>query len=713
MKKFYGALIFAALAVFAFSLSGCGGSNSKLPSGNTNTSSQVKQVAVLTSPSFEIGKDYQIYKGSKLTGMNGSKYYIANVGSESNKATLNLGFLDELGDDTLAFVNDGTVVFAYDPLGTSDTPLTSGTVKCTDGKLLRYNGLTIAPSVSFTALNVDTLNAKTILLNGSTATYEGTNVTEYPYVWHADPDHEDEYYTDGIDGIVEYTDDEIEEKVAADEVYIAHDIVYMPSGLEYTATVKDDDETEYAAYYSSSVQSKVAAELGTGFEGPYIFATLPGSMGGGMPGGGGTPPNRPNGDFGPGGGERPAFQPVRNSSYNDQIASTISAMTHTSADAYANPVLHITKAGTYSLKGTWKGQIWIDAGEDEADKVVLILNGVDVTCTVAPAIVFHDLYECGPDDETSVAASSMDIGKDLLDNAGAMVLIADDTTNNITGSNVYRMLKAAKKKDSVTKIDGTDVSQQKKRYKMDAAFYSFVSLAIGGGEKANGVLNITSSSYEGFDTEMHLTIDSGTITITASDDAINVNEDDISVFTMLDGNITIKSTNGDGIDSNGYALILGGTLDITAGNQSEVAAGEGGIDAECGIYIDDSATYTHHSTNGGGNEGGNIPSRPDSGDIPSRPDSGDVPPDIPTQSDDVIPNPTPDTQPEGDTYVPPSDADESMNVTTDKGTTTFNIASGSTASFIEEDTDTSARDIPASGYIFPLRRKVNTFSQIE
>ena len=759
MKKFYGALIFAALAVFAFSLSGCGGSSKKF-SSNTATET-VKQVAVLTSPAFEIGKEYQIYRGAALSGMNGSQYYIADVGSESNKATLNLGFLDEIGDDTLAFVNNGKVVFAYDPSGTPDTALTTGTVTRTGGSIMSYNGLTIASAAFFTAMNVDTSNAKTIILNGNTATYEGVAVTEYPYVWHADPNHEDEYYTEGIDGIIEYDDDDIEAKVSADEVYIAHDIVYMPSGLEFTATVKDDDETEYAAYYSSSVQSKVAAELGTGFEGPFIFATLPGSMGG-MPGGGQNPGGMSgdmpgggfgpgSGDFGPGGrtppempsGDRPARpSSVTASSYNSQIASTISLMTHTSADAYANPVLHITKAGTYSLSGTWNGQIWIDVGEDEDDKVAIILNSVDVTCTVAPAIVFHDLYECGPDDEDEVAAASMDVGKDLLDNAGAMVVIADGTTNNFTGSNVYRMLKAAKKKDSVTTIDGTDVSQQKKRYKMDGAFYSFVSLAIGGGASANGVLNITSSTYEGFDTEMHLTVESGTVNITAPDDAINVNEDDVSVFTMLDGNMTINSTNGDGIDSNGYIVLLGGSLDITAGNQSTAPVGEGGIDYDTGYYIDPSVKYTHHSS-GGGNGGGEVnppeggpgseavpPDMPGSDD--QRPGSGDVPPTptptptspdepaptptptpTPTSPDTPAPTPTPTPTPETDTYVTPEDADESIHIETSRGTTTFNMGTGSTASFIEEDEDEATpRDIPSSGTVFKLVRKVNTFSKI-
>lgn len=721
MKKFYGALIFAALAVFAFSLSGCGGSSSKKFAGYTTTGT-VKQVAVLTSPAFEIGKDYQIYRGSSLSGMNGAQYYVADVGSESNKATLNLGFLDELGDDSLVFVNNGSVVFAYDPSGTEGSVLTEGTVTRTGGNLLSYNGLTIASAVSFTALDIDRTNVKTIALNGTSATYEGNAVKEYNYVWHSDPDHEDEYYTEGIDGIIEYTEDEILSKVSGDEVYIAHDIVYMPSGLEYTATVKNDDETEYAAYYSSSVQSSVAAKLGTGFEGPFIFATLPASTGG-MPGGmsgdmgpgGGTPPNMPSGDMGPGGGtppnmpsgDRPALPAnLRASSYNSQIASTIASMTHSSADAYANPVLHITQPGTYSLSGTWNGQIWIDLGDDtdENAKVAVILNGVTVTCTVAPAIVFHDVYECGPDDETKVASTSMDVGKDLLDDAGAMVVIADGTTNNFTGANVYRMLKPAKKKDSVTTIDGTDVSQQKKRYKMDGAFYSFSSMAIGGEANATGVLNITSSTYEGLNTEMHATLESGTVNITAPDDAINVNEDYISVFTMLDGEMTIKSNNGDGIDSNGYVVLLGGSLDITAGNQSTAPAGEGGIDAECGIYIAPSVNYTHHSTSGGGG-----------GDFTPPDMSPDVSPDVPTPTpaSPDVPSPTPTPTPQVDDYTPPEDADESLYVETSRGTTEFNMAAGSTSSFIETDEDAATpRGISSSGNVFPLRRRVNTFSGI-
>ena len=63
-------------------------------------------------------------------------------------------------------------------------------------------------------------------------------------------------------------------------------------------------------------------------------------------------------------------------------------------------------------------------------------------------------------------------------------------------------------------------------------------------------------------------------------------------------------------------------------------------------------------------------------------------------------------------YTVPSDADTSMKIKTSNGTTTFDIGTGSTASFIEEDTDTSARNIPSSGEVFPLKRKVNTFWRI-
>ena len=65
--------------------------------------------------------------------------------------------------------------------------------------------------------------------------------------------------------------------------------------------------------------------------------------------------------------------------------------------------------------------------------MTLILNGVDITCTVAPAVIFYNVYECGSTDEDT-ASETVDTSA-----AGANVLIADGTINNVTGSYVARI----------------------------------------------------------------------------------------------------------------------------------------------------------------------------------------------------------------------------------------------------------------------------------
>ena len=72
---------------------------------------------------------------------------------------------------------------------------------------------------------------------------------------------------------------------------------------------------------------------------------------------------------------------------------------HEQNEADAHTVVHITKPGTYILSGALSlGQIAIDLGEDAEDNpnavVTIILNDVDITCTVAPAIIFYNVYEC-------------------------------------------------------------------------------------------------------------------------------------------------------------------------------------------------------------------------------------------------------------------------------------------------------------------------------
>ena len=252
---------------------------------------------------------------------------------------------------------------------------------------------------------------------------------------------------------------------------------------------------------------------------------------------------------------------------------------HTAEEAAAHTVVHITQTGTYAVSGTLSaGQIAVDLGEDAEDDqsavVTLILNGADITCTVAPAVIFYSVYECGSTDED--AAATVDTSA-----AGANVLIADGTVNNVTGSYVARIYEP----DSVVlSEDGTEVADSSKLHKYDGAFYSKMSMNVGGGEDGSGVLNITADN-EGLDTELHLTINGGNINITSGNDGINTNEDNVSVTTINDGVLNIQVTGetgeGDGIDSNGYLVINGGTVTAAACAES----GDAGIDATAGITI--------------------------------------------------------------------------------------------------------------------------------
>ncbi len=251
---------------------------------------------------------------------------------------------------------------------------------------------------------------------------------------------------------------------------------------------------------------------------------------------------------------------------------------HTEKEAAANTVVNITAPGTYRISGTLSaGQIAIDLGDDAKTDpnavVTLILDGADITCDVAPAVIFYSVYECdtkwvtydSSDDDSAEYEASATVDTSA---AGANVIIADGTVNNITGSHVAKIYK--------------DNADQKKKYKFDGAFYSKMSMNVTGESKGTGVLNINADN-EGLDTELHLTINGGIINITSQDDGINTNEDGVSVTTINDGSLHIVAglgSEGDGIDSNGYLVINGGTVIASAKPQSD-----SGLDSDCGSYI--------------------------------------------------------------------------------------------------------------------------------
>ena len=422
--------------------------------------------------------------------------------------------------------------------------------------------ITGAEELSRTDISSQYPNAKILKLDSNTASLGGSTLKEYNYTWAFDPSMSEPEYSG--------------EEPDASECYVAHDIIYYPEIDEDKFVQQNyDGETEWVTHYTAEGLTD------------YLFSTLP--------------------------------------VLGDELPKN---MMHSAEEAYNNPVLHITQPGEYILEGSWDGQIYVDLGDkdecfaDESKKVTLIMNGVNVNCTVAPSVIFYSLYECDNEWESRTeATSSVDTSA-----AGAKVILADGTENNFSGANVFRLLKPKYKNDS------SEV--QKKLYKTDGAFYSYVSLEIDG---TTGIMNITGSTFEGLDTELHLTVNGGYVNIVSQDDGINVNEDHVSVFAMNGGRVTIfagQGAEGDVVDSNGFININGG---IIAG--ASPSAADDMLDSEDGTFVSDDAVVIENVSGSkggmmrpGGPQGNFVPGEPngimppDNGDRPAPPDNLPVPP---------------------------------------------------------------------------------------
>ena len=235
---------------------------------------------------------------------------------------------------------------------------------------------------------------------------------------------------------------------------------------------------------------------------------------------------------------------------------------HTAVEAAAHTVVNITAPGAYHITGTLSaGQIRVDLGVtayDDPDAVVeLILEDTSITCTVAPAILFVNTYECDN-------AWSADTAQPEVDTSAAGANLILRGSNTVTGSHVAKIFK--------------DKEGEKKLWKQDGAIYSYMSLNVFG----PGSLDLTADN-EGLDTELHLTLNGGNIVIRSGNDGINTNEDGVSVTTINGGTLNIFAglgAEGDGIDSNGYLVINGGSVFAAAH-----PAADAGLDSDLGSFI--------------------------------------------------------------------------------------------------------------------------------
>lgn len=246
---------------------------------------------------------------------------------------------------------------------------------------------------------------------------------------------------------------------------------------------------------------------------------------------------------------------------------------HSKEEADKHTVVTITKPGTYMVSGSLSyGQIVVDLGKDADEDVTavvnLVLNGTEINCDVASAIVVMNAYECGDDDEDN-ATPTVDTSA-----AGFNLILAKDSVNVVNGSHVAKIYKNGTTKEDI------ENDEAKKKYKFDGAINSLVSFNIDAQE--NGKLTVNADN-EGISGALHLTINGGEITINSSDDAINTNEDNVSVLTINGGVVICDSglgEEGDGIDSNGYITMNGGYVIACANAKSQ----DSGVDSDLGIY---------------------------------------------------------------------------------------------------------------------------------
>jgi hypothetical protein len=214
----------------------------------------------------------------------------------------------------------------------------------------------------------------------------------------------------------------------------------------------------------------------------------------------------------------------------------------------------ITSEGVYSLSGRLTdGGVVVDAAD--ADDVILLLNGVDITNSGGAAIAVTGADE-------------------------AIVILMDGTTNSLTDGTTYVFPDA-----------DTD--------EPNATLYSAADLTIAG----TGGLIIDANYNDGITSKDGLVIESGAISVDAVDDGIRgkdyviINGGDIDVVAGGDG---IKADNDEDAER-GYILISAGIIEVASGDDGVQAATDAlitGGDLTISAGIADSTEYVGRAIQG-------------------------------------------------------------------------------------------------------------------
>ena len=303
------------------------------------------------------------------------------------------------------------------------------------------------------------------------------------------------------------------------------------------------------------------------------------------------------------------------------ILSGSTAQSNGSGVSINNVTVTISKEGCYLISGELEdGQIIVDAGD--SDKVQLVLDNASIHCSTGSAILVRNAdkvkvtlaadsenelsdgteYQTD-DDNPDAALFSKD---DLVINGSGSLTVQGNYKHGIAGNDdlvitggrltVNSLSHALRGKDSVAILDGTFVLTSQKDGIHAEAYLNI-----------NGGTTTIAESYEGLEAaQIH--ISGGTTQVFSSDDGLNAaggssfelvdgllvlkdtsssdteqtfggrggmfEVEDNCDITISGGNLTVTTSNGDGIDSNGSLNVSGGT-ELVFGPSS---GGEGALD---------------------------------------------------------------------------------------------------------------------------------------
>ena len=220
-----------------------------------------------------------------------------------------------------------------------------------------------------------------------------------------------------------------------------------------------------------------------------------------------------------------------NSSNSSNTTETISPVEVTTSNINLNNYesdIVITKGGEYTLTGTLKYSVYINADS----KVTLNLNGVTIKSKTDSAIANYNTED--------------------------LVINLVSGTSNVVSDGI---------------VDSS----------YDGCIFSYGELTITG----SGNLTVYGNQIEGEGIAtkyVPININNGNIKIYSADDGINTGKTGGTI--SINGGTTYIQAGGDGIDSNKDIVINGGTLTVTGGS----AGVNSGLDADSGITINGGTT---------------------------------------------------------------------------------------------------------------------------